>query len=309
MKVTVMGAGGVGGYVGGRLAGAGMDVTLIARGAHLAALKANGLKIETATGTTHLKDIKVCASPAEAGPADLVLFTVKLTDTEATARTMAPLMGSNTRILTLQNGIDSKELLERHLGPGRVAAGTIAIVANIKEPGTILHRGSMHQIAVDAMGGDPVMAELIALNGTLIELDIRADAAPDQMIWNKFVILCAFSGVTCLARSPIGRVYENPATLDFFRTLLEENVAVGRAAGLAFTDDHVEKFVNRFRNQPYASKTSMLLDLEAGKPLELPWLSGRICQLADKFGIPAPANNAVVAALEPYVTGTPQDPT
>lgn len=305
MRIVVMGAGGVGGYVGGRLAQAGMDVTLIARGDHLAALRENGLIIETPEGVTHLPDIRACEDPADAGPADLVLFTVKLTDAEKAAAMLPPLMGEDTRILTLQNGIDSKTILERHVGAGRVAAGIIYIAAYIKAPGIIYHPGGVHRAVADSMKGDAVMAELFGLSDSLSGLDILPDDSPEQLVWGKFVNLSAFSGVTCIARSPIGRVYETPDTLNFFRALLEENVSIGRAEGLSFANDFPEQSIEFFRQQPYEQKSSMLTDLEAGKPLELPWLSGRICALGDARKIDVPANRAVVAALAPFVRGDP----
>ncbi|MGI1663253.1 ketopantoate reductase family protein [Palleronia sp. KMU-117] len=305
MKIAVMGAGGIGGYVGGRLAEAGAEVTLIARGAHLDALRRNGLTIETPQGTVRLPEVRAVGAPAEVGPVDLVLFTVKLADAEGAAGALAPLLGPQTRILTLQNGIDSKAILERQVGAGRVAEGIIYLAAYIREPGVIWHPGGVHLARADASPGDPVMAALFALNDRLTDLDILPDADARQMVWGKFVNLAAFAGVTSIARSPIGRVYETPATLGLFRDLLRENLAVARAEGLRFPDAHVETTIALFRDQPYEQKSSMLVDLEAGKPIEMPWLSGRVVELAQSHGLAVPANRAVVAALAPFVTGTP----
>ena len=282
MRVAVMGAGGVGGYVGGRLAEAGAEVTFIARGAHLEALQTNGLTIETPEGDLQLPEVRATADPAAVGPVDLVLFTVKLADAEAAAAAIAPLIGVATRVLTLQNGIDSKAILERNLGPGRVAAGIIYLFVRIARPGVIAHPGGPHLIMADALDGDPVMAELFALNDGLNGLDVQPHAAPDAMVWGKFVDLVALSGVTCIARSPIGRVRAHPPTLDFLLALLRENAAVARALGFALPDDHAEQRLAFFCGLPEAMKSSMLMDLEAGKPLELPWLSGRVSELGAK---------------------------
>lgn len=306
MKIAVMGAGGIGGYVGGRLAEAGADVTLIARGAHLDALRRNGLVIETPGGTVHMPGVSASGDPAEVGEVDLVLFTVKLADAEGAAASLAPMLGPHTRVLTLQNGIDSKAIIERHTGPGRVAEGIIYLAAYIRAPGVIWHPGGVHLSRADASPGDPVMADLFAMNDDLVDLDILPDEDARQMVWGKFVNLSAFAGVTSIARSPIGRVYETPATLDFFRDLLGENLAVARAEGLDFPDDHVEATIGLFRNQPYEQKSSMLVDLEAGKPIEMPWLSGRVVDLARSHGIDVPANRAVAAALAPFTDGTPK---
>jgi 2-dehydropantoate 2-reductase len=305
MKIAVMGAGGIGGYVGGRLAQAGADVTLIARGAHLDALRRNGLVIETPAGTVHLPDVRAVGDPVEVGELDLVLFTVKLADAEGAAASLAPMLGPKTRVLTLQNGIDSKAIIERHVGPGRVAEGIIYLAAYIREPGVIWHPGGVHLARAEASPGDSMMAALFAMNDRLVDLDILPDDNARQMVWGKFVNLAAFAGVTSIARSPIGRVYETPATLDFFRDLLAENLTIARAEGLSFQEDHVDATIELFRNQPYDQKSSMLVDLEAGKPIEMPWLSGRVSELAATHGIDAPANRAVVAALMPYVNGTP----
>jgi 2-dehydropantoate 2-reductase len=307
MRIAVMGAGGIGGYVGGRLAAAGADVTFIARGAHLEALQTRGLAIETPDGVVELPNIRATSDPTSAGPVDLVLFTVKLADAEAAAAAIVPLMGETTRVLPLQNGIDSRAILERHVGLGRVAVGIIYVPARIEKPGVIRYPGGPHLIMADALDGDPVMEELFAMSETLKGLDIEANPAPDAMVWGKFVDLVAFSGVTCIARSSIGRVRAHHATVDFMRALLRENVAVARAEGFRFPDDHVEQRLAFHCALPDTIKSSMLMDLEAGKPLELPWLSSRMCELGASHGIDMPANRAVVAALAPFVDGRPRD--
>lgn len=305
MKIAVMGAGGIGGYVGGRLAQAGQDVTLIARGPHLAALQADGLRLDTPQGVLDLRDVRACASPAEIGTVDLVLFTVKLTDAEAAAQALGPLMGPDTRVLTLQNGIDSAAILEGALGPRRVSAGIIYISASIKAPGVVAFAGGAHRIVADAMAGDPVMAEFSAFGPALSDLDIELTDFPQAAIWGKFVNLAAFSGITCLTRSALGVVRQSPATMAFLGDLLRENLAVARACGAALPEDQMETAMALFDGQPGSMKSSMLIDLEAGKPLELPWLSARVCGLGAEHGIDVSANRAVVAALAPFVTGVP----
>lgn len=305
MKIAVMGAGGIGGYVGGRLAQAGQEVSLIARGPHLAALQADGLRLDTPQGVVHLATVRAYATPAEIGTVDLVLFTVKLTDAEAAAQALGPLMGPGTRVLTLQNGIDSAAILQGALGPGRVSAGIIYLSASIKAPGVIAFRGGVHRIVADAMAGDPVMAELSALGPALIDLDIEPTDAPQAAIWGKFVNLAAFSGITCLTRSSLGVIRQLPASMEFLSDLLRENLTVARACGVTLPEDHLETAMALLAGQPGSMKSSMLIDLEADKPLELPWLSGRVCALAAEHGIDVPANRAVVAALAPFVTGVP----
>ncbi|MEM9270101.1 MAG: 2-dehydropantoate 2-reductase, partial [Pseudomonadota bacterium] len=301
MKIAVLGAGGIGGYVGGRLAQAGHEVTLIARGAHLETLRSSGLRIETPNSEAHLTTINAAAHADEVGPVDLVLFTVKMADVAQAATTLPALMGPDTLVLTLQNGIDSGDMVAAHVGAERIVAGIIYLAAYIKEPGVITHPGGVHLLRADAMNGHPTMAQLFADSDGLEDLTIEGEQDARQMLWGKFVDLAAFSGITCLTRSPIGRVRRHPEALRTYVDLLRENVAIARAEGLHFADDHPERHIEMFRNQPYSQKSSMLVDLEAGKPLELPWLSGKMVALGAKHGIETPANQAVVAALTPFV--------
>lgn len=209
MKIAVLGAGGIGGYVGGRLAQAGHEVSLIARGAHLEALQANGLRIETPKGDTRLADVKAVAHASEIGPVDLVLFTVKMADVAKAATTLPPLIGPDTLVLTLQNGIDSGDIVAGHVGAERVAAGIIYLAAYITAPGVITHPGGVHLLRADAKDGHATMARLFADSDGVEDLTIEGEADARQMLWGKFVDLVAFSGITCLTRSPIGRVYRH----------------------------------------------------------------------------------------------------
>ncbi len=308
MKIAVMGAGGVGGYVGGRLAEAGEDVHFIARGRHLEALKASGLKIESPLGDAVLSDIHATDDPTEIGPVDLVLFTVKLADADAAAAALAPLVTPRTRIVTLQNGIDSAAMIARHVPRHQIAAGIIFIATHIKEPGVIIHPGGMHRMTVDAIADDATMAEFFAACDRAVGIEAIPTDEPERTVWRKFIALVAFSGVTAITRLPIGATYANPDTLAFMRQLLDENIAVANASGQTFGSDDVEDIVKLFASQPYDQKSSMQLDLENSKPLELPWLSGRVHQLGRELGIATPANSAVCAALCPYVDGAPRQP-
>ena len=305
MKIAVMGAGGVGGYVGGRLAEAGEEVHLIARGRHLEALKARGLKIESPLGDAALADIHATDDPAEIGPVDLVLFAVKLADTDAAAAALAPLVGPQTRIVTLQNGIDSAAMIARHVPRDQIAAGIIFIAVQIKEPGIITHPGGMHRMTVDAMDGDATMAGFFAACDRAVGIEAFPTDEPERTVWRKFIALVAFSGVTAITRLPIGATYANPDTLAFMRQLLDENIAVANACRQAFGPGDAEDVVKLFAGQPYDQKSSMQIDLENGKPLELPWLSGRVHQLGKELGIATPTNSAVWAALCPHVNGAP----
>lgn len=306
MKIAVLGSGGIGGYVGGRLAESGVDVAFVARGRHLDAIRQTGLRIRSPHGDVHLADVFATDDPGEIGPVDLVLFTVKLGDADAAARALAPLVGANTKIVTLQNGIDSKSIISRHVDAGRIAAGIIYLAAYITAPGEISNPGGVHKLVIDGLGGDAVMKDFFDACRQCIAIDATPTEEPEKTVWGKFIALVAFSGVTAITRLPIGAVYENPDSLAFMRQLLEENVAIARASGMDFDRSHVDATIDLFSRQPYGQKSSMLVDLEAGKPLELEWLSGRVHALGREHGIGTPANSAVWAALSPYRNGPPE---
>lgn len=302
-----MGAGAIGGYVGGRLAQAGEEVHLIARGAHLDALRANGLRLETPLGGVHLPDIPATGDPTDIGTVDIVLFSVKLMDTDAAASAIAPLLARHTRIVTLQNGIDSAKMIARHAPRSRIAEGVIFIGAHIKEPGVISNPGGVHRVTLDRMDGDHTMKNFFRACDGLTGLEVVATDEPRKVVWQKFIALVAFSGITCITRLPIGAIYENPDSLEFMRSLLAENIAVANAKGQGFDSGYVATVVDLFEKQPYSQKSSMLIDLEKGKPLELEWLSGRIHKLGKELGIPTPANTAVWSALNPWAKGARPD--
>lgn len=300
-----MGAGGIGGYVGGRLAETGEDVHLIARGRHLAALRTNGLRIESPHGDVHLPEIGATDNPADIGPVDLIIFTVKLGDTEEAARTMLPMVGEATIVVTLQNGIDAKAAIARFVEIDRIAAGIVYLAAYIKVPGKIINPGGAHRIVIERLGGHPTLDALFKSGDRAKAIDLLPTDDGEHTVWGKFIALVAFSGATSIARLPIGAVYENPDLLGFMRQLLDENIAVAKARGLAFDSSHAEKTIELFGAQPYEQKSSMLVDLEAGKPLELAWLSGRVHELGRELGIATPGNSAVWAALSSYKDGAP----
>ena len=216
---------------------------------------------------------------------------------------LRPSFGPDTRVVTLQNGIDSKAMVARHVPAERIAAGAAFIGAEIRAPGVIAFHGGAHRFVVDSLAGDPVLAAFFAAGERAPALDLVPTDDAEHTLWEKFVALAAFSGVTALTRCPLGAVHEHPESLAFMRSLMAENLAVARASGQEFPADHADGVIAFFNGQPYGQKSSMLMDLEAGKPLELPWLSGRVAELGRQFAIPTPASDAVVAALAPHVAG------
>ena len=173
----------------------------------------------------------------------------------------------------------------------------------VREPGVIHAPDGRHDVTVDGLSGNPVIAAFVASCRRAIGLDAAATDDIAHILWDKYVALVGFSGATCLTRAPIGVVFEHPESLAFLRGILSENLAVANAVGRSFPADQVDRIVTRFRSLAYATKSSMLIDLEAGKPLEAPWLQARMCALGRDHGVETPANAAVFAALAPYVGG------
>ncbi|MGH8822189.1 MAG: ketopantoate reductase family protein [Rhodoferax sp.] len=305
MRIAIMGSGGVGAYVGARLQAAGEDVSFIARGAHLQALQKNGLRIETPEHALHLEHVSATDDPSSIGPVDLVIFAVKLWDTEAAARAMAPLVGPQTRIVTLQNGIDSVALITGALPGARVLGGVIYVSAVIDRPGVISSPGGMNRIVVDAAAGDPIIAAFCAACDRATALDAAATSAIELTIWEKFSTLAAIAGATSLLRARIGQIMGNPETRFFQRQLIDEVVAVGHAVGQALRADLADEVMSKLAAMPASFRSSMSEDLERGKPLELQWLSGRVHGLGLQHGVPTPAHSAVYRALVLYEHGTP----
>lgn len=307
MKIAVMGAGALGGYFGGRLAAAGADVSFIARGAHLAALKAEGLRVESPLGDLHLPQVKATDDPAEIGPVDLVLFLVKLPDTRAAARALAPLLGPETGVLSLQNGVEAWGWIGEEIGAERVMGGTAQIPADIRAPGVVRHSGPFARVMFGEFGGAETArarALLAAFRAAGVEVSLVPDI--EVKIWEKFVMLSAFSALTALTRLPIGPVRENAETRGLLARAIAETHAVGRAAQPALAADYAERAMGFVDAAPAGMRSSMLDDLLRGRPLELAHLSGAVARLGAERGIGTPVHDFVAKALSPFASGAPK---
>ncbi|CDX21859.1 2-dehydropantoate 2-reductase [Mesorhizobium sp. ORS 3324] len=302
MRIAMMGAGGIGGYVGARLAEAGGDVSFVARGAHLAAMRQGGLKIQSVIGDVFLPAVSASAATADIGPVDLVIFVVKLYDSEEAAASLGPLIAGNTRIVTLQNGIDSIEILSRHVPGDKVIGGATYLSGFIGRPGEIVHAGGLPHIFV---GGhrDPVIREFQTLCDRSVGLELKPVADIDGVLWEKFVTLAAFSGATSLMRSGIGPILDDPEARIFVKQLRDEGMAVAAAAGHPMAEGFERRVMERWNACPPHVKSSMANDLERGKPIEVAWLSGRMHELGMKFGIATPSHTAVFRALHLHAAG------
>jgi 2-dehydropantoate 2-reductase len=302
MRIAAMAAGAVGGYFGARLAAAGHDVFFIARGAHRDAIAKSGLTIESLLGDLHLPKPNVTDDPAKVGPVDIVLFAVKLWDTEKAAEQARPLVGENTRVITLQNGVDSVERIAPILGIEQTIGGLASISASIVAPGVIKHTSQPAKMRFghpDKRADDKLNAFVDASKAAKLDIALAADI--QRELWEKFIFLTALAGSTASLRSSIGPIIADPELRGFFRTLMEEAFAVGKAKGVAldttFLDEQMRFVVNQI--EP-GRKASMAYDLERGKRLELDWLTGKVRALGRTRGIPTPASDAVYIVLKLY---------
>jgi 2-dehydropantoate 2-reductase len=306
MRIAVVGAGGVGGGFGAALAKAGADVTFIARGAHLAAMKSKGLRIEGGRGETHLVPTQATDDPKTVGPVDYVLFCVKLWDVESAGEHIKPLVGPNTAVIPLQNGIDAPERLLPILGPTAVMGGVAQISASIVEPGVVRQVGTFMRLLFGELDGSPS-----ARGEALLAMCQKAgfDATlSDQIVtelWLKFILLAANASVVAVARQPIGRLRDDPDMKLQFIAAYNEVIAVGKARGVKLPADTLDRMLAFNAGAPPTMKPSMALDLERGNRIELPWLGGKVVELGRQLGVPTPTHAFMYAALKPYVMGTP----
>lgn len=303
MRIAIFGSGGVGGYFGGKLAASGEDVTFLARGAHLAAMQSDGLHISSPLGDVHLPKVQATDRPQAIGPVDVVLFTVKLYDVEASAATLAPLIGPDTVVITLQNGVDAMDMVSKHVGAERVAGGAAYIVVVIDKPGHLRHTTAQQLVFGERDGSRS--DRLVAFEQAGLRAGFQAKASTDVQadLWTKFVRLSTWSGMTSVTRSPMGVVRDTPATYDMMMAAIEEVIAVGKAKGVRFPADLMEGTIGLIKNFPASSKSSMLEDLERGRRLELPWLSGAVVRIGKEVGVPTPIHQFITAALTPWAGG------
>jgi len=309
MRIVIMGSGGTGGYFGAKLARAGEEVTFVARGAHLAALRANGLRIKSAVEG----DWTVRAAAVErldgVPVADLVLFCVKSFDTEEAARLIRPVVGPATGVLSIQNGVDNEEKLAQVLGAGHVLGGAARVFATIEAPGVIAHTFGGHLAFGEMDGRETERAR--AFLAACRKASIPAELVPDvtRALWEKYVFLTTHAGVTALTRCPAGVLRAVPEVRELYRRTVTEILAIGRAAGVPVDDGLLEqgmKFLDTVAPNAYSS---LHHDLVTGKRLELEALHGHAVRLAERHGVAAPTVFAVYAALRPYRDGAPTVPT
>ncbi|MGE0669165.1 MAG: ketopantoate reductase family protein [Sphingomonadales bacterium] len=307
MKIAIMGSGGVGGYFGAKLALAGNDVTFIARGAHLDAIRKNGLRVKTDDGEMLVKPAQATDDPATIGPVDVVLFTTKLYDTLEAAEQLKPVMGPGTFIITIQNGISGADLIGQVLGRDNVLAGSTYIVSHLEGPGVIHHMGQYQRIVFGELDGR------MSNRGRSFEtacreagISVEFSDKVQTTMWEKFIPLTVMSGMTSVTRLPIGPILDDPALAAMVDAAVAEAVSVARARGIELQEGTAERVQKTVRLAPYDTKSSMLVDLERGKKMELPWLSATVASLGEELGVPTPTHKFIATVLKLHAAGTPK---
>ena len=304
MRIVILGAGGVGGYFGAKLARAGEDVTFIARGAHLAAIRAAGLRVRSSVEGEFVARTHAVDDPTGLPPADAVLLAVKAYGTEAVLDRARPVVGPDTAVITLQNGVQSVELIDRVLGAGHAVGGAAYIFATIAEPGVIEHR-LLGRIAFGELDGRRtarVERMLAALQKASIPVELSADIR--RVMGEKYLLMCAQGGMTALARVPSGVLRAHAPTWAMYRALVAEVAAVGRAEGVGLAPDAVDTVMKGAEGLAPGAYSSLHHDLVNGKPLELEALHGYLIRLGQRHGVPTPMAAAVYAALVPHAAGS-----
>jgi 2-dehydropantoate 2-reductase len=301
MKIAIVGAGGVGGWLAAKLAAAGRDVAVIARGAHLAAIREKGLIVRTPDGETTVR-LQAESDAAAVGPADCVIVAVKSQDIDGLD--LAPLMGAETVVWPLLNGVEATERLDATLGAGRALIGIARISASIAEPGVVAVHSPWAKVELGEPDG-AASARVARLRDemTAAGVEVIVPHEPLRALWLKFLMLGAFSGATAIARCDAAAIRAEPLLTAMYRRLVQEICAVGRACGARLDDADVEGAMKALAGLPADMRSSMAYDLSVGKPLEVDWLAGAVSRLGDAHGVDTPVNDTVWAALKPFASG------
>jgi 2-dehydropantoate 2-reductase len=309
LRIAVLGSGAVGGYYGAKLARTGHDVTFIARGPHLRAIRERGLQVRSPM----LGDFVVRANAQEdtnsVGPVDLVLVAVKAYDNPTALPLLSPLIGPSTTVLTLQNGVDSSGEVAAAVGEPHVLGGTTYIATALSEPGVIEQTGTHRRIVFGEVFGElPRTTDRVrAIHQAMVDADIQAEAVGDGRvpIWEKFIFLVSLAGFTGATRLPIGPVWADPFIREQFLNGCREIEALARAEGVPVAADRIPQIEGYVATIPGSMRSSLLIDLSQGKRIEVEALQGSVVRRAAKLGVPVPIMTTLYAVLKPYAGGAP----
>jgi 2-dehydropantoate 2-reductase len=304
MRFAILGSGAVGGYYGARLARAGHDVTFLARGAHLAAIEANGLQIRSPALGDFTVHARATADAATVGVVDVVILAVKAYDNDAAMRSIAPMLGPDSSVLTLQNGVDSVPELARAVGERHVIGGTTYVATALVSPGIIEQTGTHRRIVLgEVFGSLPRLSDrVLDLQQALAGADVQAEAVEDGRIpiWEKFIFLVSLAGFTGAARLPIGAIRDDEFCRAQFLDGCREVERLARAEGVPVAADTIERIGTYIDGIPGSMRSSLLIDLSAGKRIEVEALQGAVVRRAARLGVPVPIMSTLYAALKPW---------
>lgn len=303
MRIAFMGAGGLGGYFGARLCRAGADVHFVARGAHLQAMRSDGLRVE-GPEPLHVAKVHATDDPAEVGVVDFVLIGVKLWDTEQALRQVRPMVGPNTTLISFQNGVLKDQYLRAAYDESQLMGGVGYVATTIDRPGVIRQTGPLQRLIFGEFDGSRSERGQ-ALLDACIAAGINAELSSGivREIWQKYVFLVGLSGTTTTIRKPIGPIRENPQTRAFLLDVMREVVAVGRSLGVDLPEDYAEIRLKLADDVAYDMTSSMHHDLERGNRLEVRWLAGGVVELGQRHGVPTPLNRAIADVLALHAMG------
>lgn len=307
MRFAIVGSGAVGGYFGAKLARNGEDVSFIARGAHLEAIRQHGLSIRSAKLGDFVVHAPAHEDPAAIGPVDVVLFTVKAYDNASALKLLTPLVGPESVVLTLQNGVDSVDEIAAVVGRNCVLGGTTYVATALETPGVIVQTGVHRSIIFGEVSGERtrISERVQSVADTFARADILVTPVADGRvpIWDKFVYLAPFSGFTGAARLPIGGLWPDPHVRDMFYAAAREVAALATAEGVAISPDRFERLKEYMDNIPPTTRSSLLIDLEMGKRIEVEALQGAAVRRAAKHGLSMPIISTLYAVLKPWASG------
>ena len=298
-----MGSGGVGGYFGVKLLRAGVEVTMVARGPHLEAMRRSGLTIRSAVEGESVVRPTVVERLERVARADAVLFCVKSFDTEDAAARLWSILGPDTPVLSLQNGVDNEDKIDAVLGAGRAMGGVAQVFAIIEAPGVIKHQAAGRIIFGEMDGRVSERGERLRDAFARAEVPVELSKGIRRALWEKYLLICAVAGTTAVTREPLGVIRETPPTWLLFRELVTEVTALARASGVDMPDDTVDQIMKFASGIPPANRASLAQDLLQGRRLELEAIHGHASRLGERLGVPTPALFAVYAALLPHAAG------
>ena len=300
MRIAVVGVGGVGGYFGGRLAQAGADVIFIARGDNLAALREQGLRIESIIGDAFVAPVQATDDPAQAGPVDMVLVAAKTWQLDEAIDLMRPLIGPETGVVPLLNGVEASDRLAAALGESHALNGICYIFVARVAPGVVRHSG-IHPLIIFGERDNRRTARVEALREWLERAGVRVTVPPDidAEVWRKFVFGATTSGLGAVTRAPMGLQRELPETRPLFIQGMREIVAVAQACGVALGEEAVTAALAQLDALPYETTASMQRDIMAGRPSELEAQNGAVARLGAAAGVPTPLHAFIYATLLP----------